>query len=119
MQILTKQKREHSPYSYSDLQETDETAWFIMQDIRSCETLPCNISTWKKQVAAALADIHTDNFGSADKTPYLLHANEDYWKYITTKISVDHFEKNAYWTIVLQRNIQMYYQNCVSLRNDL
>ena len=107
MQTLTKQKREHSPYSYSDLQETDETAWFIMQDIRSCETLPCNISTWKKQVAAALADIHTDNFGSADKTPYLLHANEDYWKYITTKISVDHFEKKC----VLDNSFAAQYSN--------
>lgn len=95
MQILTEQKRGHSPYSFSDLQESEETAWFIMQDIRSCETLPRDISTWKKQVAAALADIHTDNLGSADKTPYLLHANENYWKYITTKISVDHFEKKC------------------------
>lgn len=107
MQTLTEQKRGHTPYAYADLQETDKTAWFIMQDIRSCETIPCSTPVWKKQTAAALADIHTDNLGSADKNPYLLHANKDYWKYITTKISVDHFEKKC----VLDRHFAAEYSN--------
>ena len=57
MRILTEQKRGHSPFAYSDLQDTSQTAWFIMQDIRP--------------------------------------ADEAYWKHITTKISVDHFEKKC------------------------
>ena len=60
MRILTEQKRGHSPFAYSDLQDTSQTAWFIMQDIRTCEKIPCSVSVWKRQVAAALADIHID-----------------------------------------------------------
>ena len=41
MRILTEQKRGHSPFAYSDLQDTSQTAWFIMQDIRTCEKIPC------------------------------------------------------------------------------
>lgn len=95
MRILTEQKRGHSPFAYSDLKDTSQTAWFIMQDIRTCEKIPCSVSVWKRQVAAALADIHTDNLGAADKNSRLLPADEAYWKHITTKISVDHFEKKC------------------------
>lgn len=66
-----------------------------MQDIRTCEKIPCSVSVWKRQVAAALADIHTDNLWAADKNSRLLPADEAYWKHITTKISVDHFEKKC------------------------
>lgn len=41
MRILTEQKRGHSPFAYFDLQDTSQTAWFIMQDIRTCEKIPC------------------------------------------------------------------------------
>ena len=93
MQILTEQKRGHSPLAYSDLRDSKKNAWFIMQDIQSEEPIPCSISAWKKQAAAALADIHADNLGLAERQPFLPRADADYWKQITTKISVDHFEK--------------------------
>lgn len=38
---------------------------------------------------------HADNLGAADKNSRLLPADEAYWKHITTKISVDHFEKKC------------------------
>lgn len=42
-----------------------------MQDIQSEEPIPCSISAWKKQAAAALADIHADNLGLAERQPFL------------------------------------------------
>lgn len=95
MQTLTEQKRGHTPFSYTDFPETDEAAWLIMQDIRPHEPIPQDHLSWKKQVATALADIHTDNLMCADKMPYLPHADEVYWKHITTQISIDHFENQC------------------------
>ena len=40
MQTLTDQKRAHSPFSYTDGNETKERAWFIMQDVRTSESIP-------------------------------------------------------------------------------
>lgn len=95
MQVLTDQKRGYSPYSYSDLNQTDENSWLIMQDIRSGERIPYNHDLWKKQVASALADIHVDNFVNTNKIPQIPYADEAYWKWITTQISVDHFERKC------------------------
>lgn len=95
MQTLTEQKRGHTPFSYTDLAQWDDTAWIIMQDISPCESVPRGSLSWKRQVAAALADIHSDNLICADKMPHLPHADEAYWKHITTKISVNHFEKQC------------------------
>ena len=95
MEALTKQKRGHAPYSYADFSRSDEHAWFIMQDIQPCEPIPHGDPAWKRKVAAALADIHTDNFKCADDIPCLSHADGAYWRHITTQISVDHVEKQC------------------------
>ena len=78
MQTLTDQKRAHSPFSYIDGNETKERAWFIMQDVRTSESIPQDTNLWKRKTAAALADIHTDNFMCADQLPHLPHADEEY-----------------------------------------
>ncbi len=95
MKTLTEQKREHTPYSYSNLNETKEMAWFIMQDIQPCEKVPYGSLAWKKQVAGALADIHADNFICTTEMSRLPYADEAYWKHITTQISADHFERQC------------------------
>ena len=95
MQLLTDQKRGHTPSSYTDLRKPNENEWFIMQDVRLCEPVPRGSLDWKRKVAAALADIHTDNFKCTDQIPCLPHADKEYWDYITMQISVDHFEKQC------------------------
>ena len=95
MQTLTEQGKGHSPAACADLGNTAQTAWFLMEDVRSGEAPPCGLPAWKRQVAAALADIHADNLGAAPGTSPLPFADETYWKEITTKISVDHFERKC------------------------
>lgn len=95
MQKLTEQKRGHTPFSYADLSQAAESAWFIMQDVRSCGPISHGGSDWKRKVAAALADIYTDNFECAGKFLGLPHADEAYWNHIATQISVDHFERQC------------------------
>lgn len=95
MQTLTDQKRAHSPFSYIDGNETKERAWFIMQDVRTSESIPQDTNLWKRKTAAALADIHTDNLMCADQLPHLPHADEEYWNHITTQISISHLEKRC------------------------
>ena len=96
MLALTEQKRGYSPWSYANLNGNEETAWFIMQDIRPGEEpVPHDSYLWKKQVATALAQIHADNWMCADKIPRTFHADASHWKDITTKISVDHLERQC------------------------
>lgn len=95
MQTLTDQKQAHSPFSYTDGNETKERAWFIMQDVRTSESIPQDTNLWKRKTAAALADIHTDNLMCADQLPHLPHADEEYWNHITTQISISHLEKRC------------------------
>lgn len=92
MQALTDQKRGHTPLSCSLPQENDQPGWFIMQDIRSQEKLPDDLRQWKRMVASSLADIHTDNLGG-NSISQLPEADENYWKEITSKISLSHFSE--------------------------
>lgn len=93
MDTLTVQNRRHTPLTRTDQNRQGEKAWIVMEDIRSDEPIAANPGLpWKTQVAAALADIHADNFSAAKKMSLLPHADRSYWQNITSKISIDHFE---------------------------
>ncbi len=92
MYTLACQKRGHTPISCSLTENSEQSDWFIMQDIRSQEKLPDDLKQWKRMVASSLADIHTDNLGG-NSIPHLPTADENYWKEITSKISLSHFSE--------------------------
>ena len=95
LHALTEQGRGYTPRAYSGAAGRQEDGWCVMEDVRPCEPVPRSLS-WTKQVAAALAGVHTDNLaGGGGRALPLPHAEEAYWVRVTTALSVDHFERQC------------------------
>lgn len=93
MDLLTRQGRGHTPHAHQQ-PPLDREGWFIMQDIGPNRWTPQG-PDWKRKVAGALAEIHRDNLGFADRFPQACQAGEAHWRDVVGRLSVDHFERQC------------------------
>lgn len=81
------------PVAFSCDLSTDEPRWMAMEDIGRPQPPSVNDAAWMGKAAGALADIHVKFMGKGSEMPWLPHADERYWKWIVSEISLDHFER--------------------------
>lgn len=93
METLTLQGHHHTPASCTDDCQNDAPAWMLQQDLGRRVEAPHNDLQWIEKVAQALARIHADNMNRGASMPWLPEADKEYWENVTTKLSVDHFER--------------------------
>lgn len=93
MKTLTAQGRRHTPAAFSSDCASDDPAWMIQQDLGRRVAAPIGYVHWMERTAEALAEIHADSMGCGADMPWLPHADAAYWQFITTQISIDHFER--------------------------
>ena len=93
METLTEHGHANTPATFSEGLAAGAPEWMAMQDLGSKQDLVCADDKWMYRVAKALARIHTAYMGQREKMPWLPHADAAYWQRVTTKISIDHFER--------------------------
>lgn len=92
MKILTDQGHSSAPAAFSLDLIADDPHWMALEDVGRVKSPPGGLD-WLPRIADALAGIHANNMGKGADMPWLPHADGDYWRgFLTTRISVDHFE---------------------------
>ena len=81
------------PAAFSCDLYSDEPRWMAMEDIGKPQPPSIDDTTWMGKAADALADIHAKFMGKGSEMLWLPHADEKYWKWIVSEISLDHFER--------------------------
>lgn len=106
MQALTADGHGHAPAAFSGDLQTDGSAWMAMEDLGAPKLPERPGAKWMEKTAEALADIHACRMGV--EMPWLPPADGEYWKWIATQISIDHFERKIGQSEAFQREFEGY-----------
>lgn len=93
MKSLTEKGHRFTPASFSLNLTSDSPEWMCMEDLGKPQPPSGDDPMWMSRAAEALASIHSDHMGKGAEMPWLPHADAAYWRFITTQISIDHFER--------------------------